>query len=90
MKKIHLATLALLTAFSISICSCGPNDNKGSMDDKNSGGEGAVDSTKIPKFDSSNSSDSSHAYLSDPDCATPSINTAEIKLVYFKKQKGSI
>ena len=52
-----------MTAISLLIYSCGPNDNKGSMDQKNSNGEGATDTTKIPNFDSSHTSDSSHASL---------------------------
>ena len=64
MKRIKEVTFVLMTAVSISVCSCGPNDNQNSMNPKSSGGEGAVDSTKIPKFDSSSASDSSHASLS--------------------------
>jgi len=57
MKNIKQATLALITAAGIFMYGCGgPNDDKGSMDQKNSNGEGAVDSTRIPNFDSSNAS----------------------------------
>lgn len=56
MKNIKHATLALTTVACIFLSSCGPNDDKGSMDQKNSNGEGAVDSTKVPKFDSSHAS----------------------------------
>ncbi|HKG67547.1 MAG TPA: hypothetical protein VKA92_01670 [Segetibacter sp.] len=55
-------TWALITATALSMSSCGPNDNKGSMDQENSNKEGAVDSSKIPGFDSSHV-DSSHASL---------------------------
>jgi hypothetical protein len=30
---------------------CGPNDDKGASDTKNSGGEGAIDTTRMPNFD---------------------------------------
>ena len=53
MKKIQQLSLALITASSIFICSCGPNDDKGAMDEENSHKEGAVDSTRIPNPDSS-------------------------------------
>ncbi|WP_018616534.1 hypothetical protein [Segetibacter koreensis] len=66
MKKIQKVSLAFIAATTFFIYACGPNDNKGSMDEKNSGGEGAVDSTKIPNFDSSHA-DSSHASLSSPE-----------------------
>ncbi len=60
MKSFQQARLPLIIALSIFVSSCGPNDDKGSMDQKNSSGEGAVDSTKIPNFDSS------HAFLPVP------------------------
>lgn len=51
---IHLkkAALAFLVASTLGLYSCGPNDNKGSMDQKNSNGEGAIDSTRVTNFDS--------------------------------------
>lgn len=60
MKNMGKITMATIVAAGLLIAGCGPNDDKGSMDQKNSNGEGAVDSTKIPKFDSS------HASLSAP------------------------
>lgn len=53
MKKIQQMTWVLITATSIFLCSCGPNDDKGSMDQENSDKEGAVDTTRMPRFDSS-------------------------------------
>lgn len=50
MKKNQQITLALIAAFGIMIYSCGPNDNLGSMDSKNSNKEGAIDSTKNSQF----------------------------------------
>lgn len=79
MKKIQQVTSALVI-ICISICSCGPNDDKGGMDDKNSGGEGAVDTTKIPNFDSTHASDSTHSSLSSPNFTIPSGNTGNVKL----------
>ena len=52
-----------MTAITLLIYSCGPNDNKGSMDQENSNKEGAVDSTKVPNFDSTHATDSSHASI---------------------------
>lgn len=85
MKKIQQVSLALITAITIFIYSCGPNDNKGSMDQKNSGGEGATDSTRIPNFDSSRAKDSSHASLSVPNFTIPTINTNKSKSLHFIK-----
>lgn len=79
MKKIQQVTLALVTVC-IFVCSCGPNDDKGSMDDKNSGGEGGVDTTKIPNFDSAHASDSTHSSLSSPNFTIPSGNSGNVKL----------
>ena len=61
MILLEKAAFALLVASTIGLCSCGPNDDKGSMDQKNSNGEGAVDSTRLTNFDSTsthNSTDS--------------------------------
>jgi hypothetical protein len=52
MKNLQKAFLALLFSCSIAFYSCGPNDDKGSMDQDNSKGEGAVDSTRLSNFDS--------------------------------------
>lgn len=56
MKNIRKGVLAVLVACSITIYSCGPNDNKGGMDTENSKGEGAIDSTRLTNFDSTSSS----------------------------------
>lgn len=85
MKKIQQVTLALITALSLFIYSCSPNGDKNSMDPENSSGEGATDTTKIPNFDSSHTSDSSHASLLGPLFIIPSINTGEIQLWGFIK-----
>jgi hypothetical protein len=48
--------------------SCGPNDDKGASDTKNSGGEGAVDTTRMPNFDTvSHPADSVGANSNDKD-----------------------
>lgn len=53
MKLIQKGVLALLVALCFTIYSCGgPNDDKGGMDEKNSSGEGAIDSTRLTNFDS--------------------------------------
>lgn len=78
-EKIQQVTLALVT-LCIFASSCGPNDDKGAMDDKSSGGEGAVDTTKIPNFDSTHASDSTHSSLSSPNFTIPSGNTGNAKL----------
>jgi hypothetical protein len=45
-----LAGFLCISAMSFAIA-CGPNDDKGASDVKNSGGEGAVDTTRMPHFD---------------------------------------
>jgi hypothetical protein len=58
LKKVGFPIVVALT---MSFYSCGPNDDKGSMDVKNSNGEGAIDSTRLTNFDSAgvtNGSDS--------------------------------
>jgi hypothetical protein len=52
MKKIQKGVLVILIAASVAVYSCGPTDDKNSMDEENSAGEGALDSTRIPNFDS--------------------------------------
>jgi hypothetical protein len=51
MKRIKKGVMALIIAASLTVYSCGPNDDKGGMDQKNSNGEGAIDSTRLPNFD---------------------------------------
>ena len=53
MKSIQKGAMALIIAASMTLYSCGPNDDKGGMDQKNSSGEGAIDSTRLPNFDTS-------------------------------------
>lgn len=74
MKKIQQVSLSFITAAAILLYSCGPNDDKGSMDQENSNKEGAVDSTKMPQFDSSRAADSAHASLVGPHFTVPSNN----------------
>jgi hypothetical protein len=52
MKMIRKGCLALLVMSCITIYGCGPNDDKGGMDQENSQGEGAIDSTRLTNFDS--------------------------------------
>jgi len=54
MTLLKKAAFPLLVALTISFYSCGPNDDKGSMDVKNSNGEGAIDTTRLTNFDSTN------------------------------------
>jgi hypothetical protein len=58
MKNLQKAFLALLFSCSITLYSCGPNDDKGGMDQDNSKGEGAVDSTRLSNFDSASTGSS--------------------------------
>lgn len=90
MKKNQQVTLSLITALSIFIYSCGPNDDKGGMDSENSNKEGAVDSTRIPGFDSTPATDSPHASLSGRDVLIHTVqsNDAKIKLGFFRKEKN--
>jgi len=62
MKKSKQASLAFITFLALVVYSCKPNDNKNAMEPQNSHGEGAVDTTKIPNFDSAHA-DSSHASI---------------------------
>jgi len=52
MKNLKKGFLALFVSCSLAMFSCGPNDDKGAMDQDNSKGEGAVDSTRLSNFDS--------------------------------------
>ena len=52
MEIIQKKLLALLFAITVLISSCGPTGNGNSMDEKNSGGEGSIDSTRLTNFDS--------------------------------------
>lgn len=83
MKKNQQITFALIAALGIMIYSCGPNDDQGSMDSKNSNKEGAIDSTKIPNFDSTNAKDSSHASLSGPGALIRTIHLSKPEKSYF-------
>lgn len=61
MKNIQKVVFALLIVLTTSAYGCGgPNDDKGGMSEKNSDGEGAIDSTRLTNFDSTtaHSSDS--------------------------------
>lgn len=53
MEFIKKRLLVIMVASSLVFYSCGPTDNKGSMDEKNSSGEGAIDSTRLTNFDTS-------------------------------------
>lgn len=87
MKKIQQVSLVLITALTLFIYSCAPNGDKNPTDTENSEGEGAIDSTKIPDFDSAHASDSPHASLSHPHFRVPSDNTNNIKFLSFKKPR---
>ena len=91
MKKNHQIKLALFAALSIAISSCGPNDDKGSMDSKNSNKEGAIDSTKIPNFDSA-AKDSSHASLNGQKESIhhANMNIIQNKVGLFRKKTDAI
>jgi hypothetical protein len=59
MTLFKKGAVAFLVVSVMSLYSCGgPNDNKGSMDEKNSNGEGAIDSTRITNFDSTSANKS--------------------------------
>lgn len=51
MKLAQKLALVLIVAISMSVYSCGPNDDKGGMDQENSKGEGAIDSSRLTNFD---------------------------------------
>lgn len=53
MEFIKKGLLIIMVAGTLVLDSCGPTDNKGSMDEKNSSGEGAIDSTRLTNFDTS-------------------------------------
>ena len=60
MIKIKQTLIASLVVTSIMFGSCGPTGDKGSQDQDASGGEGAIDSSKmIPR-------DSTSAYITKP------------------------
>ena len=84
MKTIRI-TLVAAFVYSIIASGCGPNDDKGGMDSDNSKGEGAIDSTRLAKFDTSKPASSV------PNFITTSIksNTGEIKLLQLAQSKAS-
>jgi len=89
MKKVQQVSLVLMTAVTLLIYSCGPNDNKGSMDQENSNKEGAVDSTKVPNFDSTHATDSSHASVPGRNSIrTVRLNSIKIKTGFNRKNKS--
>jgi len=47
MKKVALKIMAFILFPSAVLIGCGPNDDKGGMDQENSGKEGAVDSSRL-------------------------------------------
>jgi len=51
MKNIRRGAFTLLVALCAGIYSCGPTDDKGGMDQENSDGEGAVDSSRLTNSD---------------------------------------
>lgn len=51
MKKFKIASTALFASALLTFASCGPNDDKGGMDEKNSEGEGAIDTSRLSNFD---------------------------------------
>jgi putative membrane protein len=84
MKKIRQTLLASVL-FTFIASGCGPNDDKGTMDSDNSRGEGAIDSTRMAKFDTTQSTSSV------PNFITQSIksNIGEIKLSQLAQSKAS-
>jgi hypothetical protein len=55
MKNFQRGAFTILFAAFFAITACNPNGNENSMQPENSSGEGAVDSTKIPHFDTATS-----------------------------------
>lgn len=93
MKRNQKIILALITAGSLFIYSCGgPNDNQGGMDSKNSDKEGGIDSTKIPNFDSAHAGDSAHAAIERKKISVKTIqfNPAGEKVAFSGKSKKGL
>jgi len=84
MKKIR-PTLLASVLFIFIAAGCGPNSDKSSTDSDNSRGEGAIDSTRMAKFDTTYSTSSV------PNFITQSIkaNIGEIKLSQLAQSKAS-
>ncbi len=84
MKKIR-PTLLASVLFIVIAAGCGPNSDKSSTDSDNSRGEGAIDSTRMAKFDTT------HSTSSVPNFITQSIkaNIGEIKLSQLAQSKAS-
>jgi hypothetical protein len=72
MKKIKAGTMAVIMGLFMAFASCGPNDDGGGMDQKNSDGEGEIDSTRMPNFDTTSTS------LSMPRFPKPSIDGKQV------------
>jgi hypothetical protein len=56
MEMIRRGFIALLVISCITVYGCGPTDDKGGMDQENSQGEGAIDSSRLTNFDSTSNS----------------------------------
>jgi putative membrane protein len=83
MKKISHVFLA--SVLIVLITSCGPNDDKGSMDTDNSSGEGAIDSTRQAHFDTTQSTSSVPNFI----IASIKSNVREIKLSQLAQERSS-
>ncbi len=84
MKNLRQTLLASVLFIFIA-SGCGPNNDKGTTDSDNSRGEGAIDSTRMAKFDTT------HSTSSVPNFITQSIksNIGEIKLSQLAQSKAS-
>ena len=51
MKNYAIKVIASFLISSVVLCSCGPNDDQGGMDQHNSAKEGAIDSSRLPHID---------------------------------------
>ncbi len=84
MKTIR-PTLLASVLFIFIAAGCGPNDDKGGMDSDNSRGEGAIDSTRMAKFDTTHSTSSVPNFITQ----TIKANMGEIKLSQLAQSKAS-
>jgi putative membrane protein len=84
MKNLRQTLLASVLFIFIA-SGCGPNNDKGTTDSDNSRGEGAIDNTRMAKFDTT------HSTSSVPNFITQSIksNIGEIKLSQLAQSKAS-
>jgi putative membrane protein len=83
MRKISTSVIAFVLL--VFMAGCGPTSDKGSTDTDNSKGEGAIDSTRQARFDTSQSTSSVPNFIT----ASIKSNIGEIKLLQLAQSRAT-